>query len=58
MYTSPPSNPAVGNCIGRLEEMMADMMVMMQEIRASSSTIGPSQPTASSTGPAQPPTDP
>ncbi|KAL0376288.1 UNVERIFIED_CONTAM: Retrovirus-related Pol polyprotein from transposon TNT 1-94 [Sesamum calycinum] len=53
----PPSNPAVKDRIGRLEEMMADMMVMMREMQASSSTTGPSQSTVSSTAPAQPPTD-
>ncbi|KAL0394698.1 UNVERIFIED_CONTAM: hypothetical protein Slati_4436000 [Sesamum latifolium] len=54
----PPPNPTLEDPIGRLEEMMVDMMVMMWEMRASSSTGGPSQPTASSTAPAQPPTDP
>ncbi|KAL0295368.1 UNVERIFIED_CONTAM: hypothetical protein Scaly_3105200 [Sesamum calycinum] len=53
----PPSNPAVKDRIGRLEEMMADLMVMMREMQASSSTTGPSQSTVSSTAPAQPPTD-
>ncbi|KAL0423592.1 UNVERIFIED_CONTAM: hypothetical protein Sradi_0894000 [Sesamum radiatum] len=40
------------------EEMMADMMVMMQEMHANSSIAGPSQPTASSTCPTQPPESP
>ncbi|KAL0295935.1 UNVERIFIED_CONTAM: hypothetical protein Sradi_6645600 [Sesamum radiatum] len=44
--------------IGRLEEMMADIMAMMREMWLRSSTAGPSQPTAFSTGPAQPPQPP
>ncbi|KAL0449538.1 UNVERIFIED_CONTAM: hypothetical protein Slati_1510200 [Sesamum latifolium] len=51
----PPSpNPTTEDRIGRFEEMRADMMVMIREMRASSSVAGPSQPTASSTAPAQP----
>ncbi|KAL0417096.1 UNVERIFIED_CONTAM: hypothetical protein Slati_3541500 [Sesamum latifolium] len=44
--------------IDRLEEMMANMMVIMREMRASSSIAGPSQPTASSTVLAWPPIEP
>ncbi|KAL0454789.1 UNVERIFIED_CONTAM: hypothetical protein Slati_0818100 [Sesamum latifolium] len=44
--------------MNRLETMMVDMMAMMKEIWARSSTVGPSQPIASTTTPAQPPTDP
>ncbi|KAL0449353.1 UNVERIFIED_CONTAM: hypothetical protein Slati_1491700 [Sesamum latifolium] len=57
----PLLNPIVEDRIGRLEEMMVDMMAMMRQMRANSSTTGPSQPTASTTSPAQlsqPPTDP
>ncbi|KAL0443931.1 UNVERIFIED_CONTAM: hypothetical protein Slati_2115800 [Sesamum latifolium] len=57
---SPPSsqaNPAVEDRIDHLEEMMVDIMAIMREMRASS-TVGSSQPTASTTAPAQPPTDP
>ncbi|KAL2249489.1 UNVERIFIED_CONTAM: hypothetical protein Sindi_2422600 [Sesamum indicum] len=47
---SPPppttTDPAMEDCIGLLETMMADMMAMMREMRASSSTA------------ALPPTDP
>ncbi|KAL0434226.1 UNVERIFIED_CONTAM: hypothetical protein Slati_2756900 [Sesamum latifolium] len=48
----------IATATATLEEMMADMMVMM---RANSSTAAPSQPTASSAAPVpppQPPTDP
>ncbi|KAL0288725.1 UNVERIFIED_CONTAM: hypothetical protein Sangu_2644700 [Sesamum angustifolium] len=57
----PPQNPNVEDRIARLDEMMDDMMAIMREMEASSSTFGPSQPTTSSTSivqPPQPPTDP
>ncbi|KAL0434255.1 UNVERIFIED_CONTAM: hypothetical protein Slati_2759800 [Sesamum latifolium] len=61
-YTSPPPppppNPAQEDRIGNLEVMMADMMVMIREIRFSSSVAGPSQPAASSTTSAQPTINP
>ncbi|KAL0409546.1 UNVERIFIED_CONTAM: hypothetical protein Sradi_1889000 [Sesamum radiatum] len=41
--TPPQPNPAMEDHIGRLETMMVEMMSMMREIRASSSTAEPSQ---------------
>ncbi|KAL0458727.1 UNVERIFIED_CONTAM: hypothetical protein Slati_0499900 [Sesamum latifolium] len=61
-YTSPspppPPNPTQEDRIGYLEVMMADMMVMIRKMRASSSVAEPSQPTASSTAPTQLTIDP
>ncbi|KAL0439577.1 UNVERIFIED_CONTAM: hypothetical protein Slati_2440700 [Sesamum latifolium] len=54
----PPPNPAQEDLLGRLEVMMADMMVMIREMRVSSSVAGPSQPIASSTALTQPTIDP
>ncbi|KAL2252219.1 UNVERIFIED_CONTAM: hypothetical protein Sindi_0016600 [Sesamum indicum] len=50
----PQPNPVMEDRIGRLEMMMTNMIAMMREMWVSSS----SQPTASTSAPAPPPTDP
>ncbi|KAL2238767.1 UNVERIFIED_CONTAM: hypothetical protein Sindi_1068400 [Sesamum indicum] len=65
-FTSPSSSPAtlpqpnlaMEDRMNRLETMIVDMMVIMKEMHANSSTTLPSQPNVSISALAQPPINP